>query len=163
MVALLQHLCLRGGSFDKAPKMDAESQGIMSSQRRFEMCVLSKEWRWDFGTPPPTAWSPLRETQNERVRVGATYVYMGKHKYMCVVHDVSSGLMIYQCSLMHRIMIREIGPALLLSIHAKHIPNDNSVLYLCQYTVCFGLFNLRWRFWFGCRFGPAHAWFLFSS
>ena len=50
MVALLQHLCLRGGSFDKAPKMDAESQGIMSSQRRFEMCVLSKEWRWDFGT-----------------------------------------------------------------------------------------------------------------
>ena len=137
--------------------MNAESQGTMSSLRRFEMCVLGKTWRWDHGTPPMSEWSPLREAQNERVRLGTTYVYMGKHKYSCIVNDSSSGLMIYECNVTHRIMIREIGPALLLSIHAKHIPNENSVLYLCQDTVCFGLLNLRCRVWFGCRFGPVHG------
>ena len=109
-VAFVQHMCLSGVSFDRAPKLNAESQGIMSSDRRFEMCLLDKKWRWDDGPPPNSEWSALREPQNERVRLGMTHVYMGKHKYFSVVHDLESGLMIYQCSMMRRIMIRETLP-----------------------------------------------------
>ena len=104
-----------------------------ASGNMYEFCRLPAGWTWDHGLPENSAWERVPATQQERINGHRDNIVMrgsstrGYQPWRLIVHDVVDQRRIFVNVHGERLMVRPVGPALLLSVHAEVLQQEQRV------------------------------------
>ena len=109
----------------------------------FEFAWIAASWAWGDELPALSQWNPLTDMQSNRILQGIGFVWIrfGIRSQQFVLHDMNGDLRMFRkigSGPIVRILVRSVGPSLLLSVHAEHRPANGTVRlsYLQSLCVC---------------------------
>ena len=114
-----------------------------SEVRLYEHAFVALTWAWEDPLPPPSAWLPLTEMQNLRIRDEWPVVWLklnNRHKeFHLLVIDGPSGLRLYENrGAARRVIVRRVGGQVNISVHASHLVSRGIVRPLALLVYCYG-------------------------
>ena len=108
----------------------------------FEFVWLAASWAWGDELPARALWSPLTDTQANRILQGVGHVWLrfGSRFHQFLLREDNAGLRMFRKvggGPEVRVLVRDVGPNLLLTVHAQHCPMNGIVKFpVCKPCAC---------------------------